>query len=189
MAAVIRNAIERTFCRLKDFRRVATRYGRNAVTILAAVRIAAAASYRLWRPDARTSPRTASSLGRPCLARAYTRRLTRLAGSYRPSASWRSGFATNNSASSFGPLMVSSSSVTLRRISRKIHAPSGARNSYEFAEIVGVPEGSRISYTYQITMEGEGHKCRVWNARAIQHDALTEAGDVGGELVQAFTRC
>jgi hypothetical protein len=30
MAAVIRNAIERMFCRLKDFRRgVATRYGRK----------------------------------------------------------------------------------------------------------------------------------------------------------------
>ena len=32
-----RNAIERTFCRLKDFRRVATRYDRNAVNFLAPV--------------------------------------------------------------------------------------------------------------------------------------------------------
>jgi transposase len=31
-----RNAIERMFCRLKDFRRVATRYDRNAVNFLAA---------------------------------------------------------------------------------------------------------------------------------------------------------
>src|SRR4051794_41011717 len=35
-----RNAIERMFCRLKDFRRVATRYDRNAVNFLAAVCIA-----------------------------------------------------------------------------------------------------------------------------------------------------
>jgi transposase len=39
-----RNAIERMFCRLKDFRRVATRYDRNAVTFLAAVCIAATIS-------------------------------------------------------------------------------------------------------------------------------------------------
>ena len=42
-----RNAIERMFCRLKDFRRVATRYDRNAVNFLAAVCIAAAVSYWL----------------------------------------------------------------------------------------------------------------------------------------------
>jgi transposase len=42
-----RNAIERTFCRLKDFRRVATRYDRNAVNFLAAVCIAATVSYWL----------------------------------------------------------------------------------------------------------------------------------------------
>jgi transposase len=42
-----RNAIERMFCRLKDFRRVATRYDRNAVNFLAAVCIAAAISYWL----------------------------------------------------------------------------------------------------------------------------------------------
>ena len=36
-----RNAIERMFCRLKDFRRVATRYDRNAANFLAAVCIAA----------------------------------------------------------------------------------------------------------------------------------------------------
>jgi transposase len=34
-------------CRLKDFRRVAARYDRNAVTFLAAVRIAATISYWL----------------------------------------------------------------------------------------------------------------------------------------------
>jgi transposase len=39
-----RNAIERMFCRLKDFRRVAS-YDRNAVNFLAAVCIAAAVSY------------------------------------------------------------------------------------------------------------------------------------------------
>jgi len=42
-----RNAIERMFCRLKDFRRVATRYDRNAANYLAAVCIAAAISYWL----------------------------------------------------------------------------------------------------------------------------------------------
>ena len=42
-----RNAIERMFCRLKDFRRVATRYDRNAATFLAAVCIAVAISYWL----------------------------------------------------------------------------------------------------------------------------------------------
>ena len=43
-----RNAIERMFCRLKDFRRVATRYEQNAVNFLAAVCIAATVSYWLW---------------------------------------------------------------------------------------------------------------------------------------------
>jgi transposase len=42
-----RNAIERMFCRLKDFRRVATRYDRNAANFLAAVCIAAVVSYWL----------------------------------------------------------------------------------------------------------------------------------------------
>src|SRR3954454_3590567 len=42
-----RNAIERMFCRLKDFRRVATRYDRNAVNFLAAICIAAAVGYWL----------------------------------------------------------------------------------------------------------------------------------------------
>jgi transposase len=42
-----RNAIERTFCRLKDVRCVATRYDRNAVNFLAAVCIAATVSYWL----------------------------------------------------------------------------------------------------------------------------------------------
>lgn len=32
-----RNAIERMFCRLKDFRRIATRYHRLAVNCLAAI--------------------------------------------------------------------------------------------------------------------------------------------------------
>ena len=40
-----RNAIERMFCRLKDFRRIATRYDRNANNFLAAVCIAATVSY------------------------------------------------------------------------------------------------------------------------------------------------
>jgi transposase len=42
-----RNAIERMFCRLKDFRRIATRYDRLATNFLAAVCIAAAVSYWL----------------------------------------------------------------------------------------------------------------------------------------------
>jgi transposase len=42
-----RNAIERMFCRLKDFRRIATRYDRNAANFLAAVCIAAAICYWL----------------------------------------------------------------------------------------------------------------------------------------------
>ena len=42
-----RNAIERMFCRLKDFRRVATRYGRLAKNFLAAVCIPATVRYWL----------------------------------------------------------------------------------------------------------------------------------------------
>ena len=42
-----RNAIERMFCRLKDFRRVATRYDRLAPNYLAPVCLAATVSYRL----------------------------------------------------------------------------------------------------------------------------------------------
>ena len=42
-----RNAIERMFCRLKDFRRIATRYDQNAANFLAAVCITATVSYRL----------------------------------------------------------------------------------------------------------------------------------------------
>jgi transposase len=42
-----RNAIERMFCRLKDLRRVATRYDRLASSFLAAVHIAAIVSYSL----------------------------------------------------------------------------------------------------------------------------------------------
>ena len=37
----MRNAVERTFCRLKDFRRVATRYDKRARNYKAAVTIAA----------------------------------------------------------------------------------------------------------------------------------------------------
>jgi transposase len=42
-----RNAIERMFCRLKDFRRIATRYDRLATNFLAAVCFAATVSYWL----------------------------------------------------------------------------------------------------------------------------------------------
>ena len=42
-----RNAIERMFCRLKDFRRIATRYDRNATNFLAAVCIVAAVCFWL----------------------------------------------------------------------------------------------------------------------------------------------
>ena len=42
-----RNAIERMFNRLKDFRRIATRYDRLAANFLAAVCIAATVSYWL----------------------------------------------------------------------------------------------------------------------------------------------
>jgi transposase len=42
-----RNAIERMFCRLKDFLRIATRYDRLATNFLAAVCIAATVSYWL----------------------------------------------------------------------------------------------------------------------------------------------
>lgn len=42
-----RNAIERMFCRLNDFRRVATRYDRLATNFLAAVCSAAIVSYCL----------------------------------------------------------------------------------------------------------------------------------------------
>jgi transposase len=41
------NAIERRFCRMKDFRRVATRYDRKAVNYLAAVCLAAIVCYWL----------------------------------------------------------------------------------------------------------------------------------------------
>ena len=42
-----RNAIERMFCRLKDFRRIATRYDRNAINFQAALCLAAAVRYWL----------------------------------------------------------------------------------------------------------------------------------------------
>ena len=47
MAYRMRNAIERTFCRLKDWRRIATRYDRLARNFLAAVTVAAIVSYWL----------------------------------------------------------------------------------------------------------------------------------------------
>jgi transposase len=43
----IEPAIERMFCRIKDFRRIATRYDRLARNFLAAVCIAATVSYWL----------------------------------------------------------------------------------------------------------------------------------------------
>lgn len=42
-----RNAIERMFARLKDFRRIATRYDRSATNFLAAVCLAATVTYWL----------------------------------------------------------------------------------------------------------------------------------------------
>jgi transposase len=42
-----RNVIERCFCRLKDFRRIATRYDKLARNFLAAVRLAAIVAYWL----------------------------------------------------------------------------------------------------------------------------------------------
>lgn len=42
-----RNIVERTFCRLKDFRRLATRYDRLDATFLATICIAAAVAYFL----------------------------------------------------------------------------------------------------------------------------------------------
>ena len=42
-----RDAIERMFCRLKDYRRIATRYDKNAINFASAVYLAAALSYWL----------------------------------------------------------------------------------------------------------------------------------------------
>jgi transposase len=42
-----RNAVERAFCRLKDFRRIATRYDRLARNFLAAVQLTATICYWL----------------------------------------------------------------------------------------------------------------------------------------------
>ena len=42
-----RNVVERTFCRLKDFRRLATRYDRLDATFLATLCIASALAYFL----------------------------------------------------------------------------------------------------------------------------------------------
>ena len=43
----LRNAIERMFCRLKDYRRIATRYDKLAVNFMSAVYLAATVSYWL----------------------------------------------------------------------------------------------------------------------------------------------
>ena len=43
-----RNAVERMFCRIKDFRRIATRYDKRADNFLSAVLIAAAVTW--WMP-------------------------------------------------------------------------------------------------------------------------------------------
>ena len=43
-----RNMVERMFCRLKDFRRIATRYDKRADTFLSAVFLAAAVTW--WTP-------------------------------------------------------------------------------------------------------------------------------------------
>lgn len=51
-----RNAIERMFCRLKDFRRNATQYDRKATNFMAAVCIAATISDWLWVWAARRQP-------------------------------------------------------------------------------------------------------------------------------------
>ena len=40
-----RNAVERMFCRLKDFRRIATRYDKRADTFMAALYIIAIIAY------------------------------------------------------------------------------------------------------------------------------------------------
>ena len=42
-----RNAIERMFCRLKDYRRIATRYDKKAISLASAVYLAATLSYWL----------------------------------------------------------------------------------------------------------------------------------------------
>ena len=47
VANMIDGGEQRLFCRLKDFRRVATRYDRNAANLLATVCIAAVVSYWL----------------------------------------------------------------------------------------------------------------------------------------------
>ena len=43
----LRNAVERAFCRLKDFRRIATRYDRCAHTFFSAICIAATIIFRI----------------------------------------------------------------------------------------------------------------------------------------------
>jgi transposase len=42
-----RNAVERMFCRLKDFRRIATRYDKIAANFLGAIYLAATVTWRV----------------------------------------------------------------------------------------------------------------------------------------------
>src|SRR3546814_8502009 len=48
-----RNVIERMFCRLKDWRRIATRFDRNIKNFMSAVALAAAVTW--WRSEEHTS--------------------------------------------------------------------------------------------------------------------------------------
>ena len=59
-----RNAIERMFCRLKDFRRVATRYDRNATNLLGAVCLAADRQLLVMSLDPRPGFRPTKTPGR-----------------------------------------------------------------------------------------------------------------------------
>jgi hypothetical protein len=59
-----RDAIERMFCRLKDFRRIATRYNRLAVNFLAAACIAATVSYTDPKPVRSTPSRRKAAFDR-----------------------------------------------------------------------------------------------------------------------------
>lgn len=43
-----RNLVERAFCRLKDFRRIATRYDKRAATFAAAISLVAIITWWLW---------------------------------------------------------------------------------------------------------------------------------------------
>ena len=45
------NAVERMFCRLKDYRRIATRYDKLAANFLGAIYFAAAVTWWVMSPD------------------------------------------------------------------------------------------------------------------------------------------